>query len=224
MKDARSRFFKARILDWSQSHPRPYPWRSTTSPFAVLIAEVMLRRTRADQVAPVFMRFINRFPDPARLAAASDDDVCHLVRPLGLAWRVPAFKHLGTALVRNHDGEVPADRDELMALPGVGDYVAAAVRAFAFNLPTTLADTNTVRVTGRFFGFPYHAESRRNVEVRAQIDWLLDPNRPRDSARALLDFASVVCQARQPRCTDCPVVEYCSYGTSRIDISRGCTA
>jgi A/G-specific adenine glycosylase len=216
MTDSAASWFRGRVLAWSLSHPRAFPWRQTTDPFAVLIAEIMLRRTRAEQVVPVYDRFIARFPEPRILAAASEHDVEAIVRPLGLAWRVPAFRRLAAVLVTEYGGSVPSEYNELIRLPGVGDYVAAAVRAFAFNLPTVVADTNTVRVAARYFGFRYHADSRRNRSVRAQVAQLLDDHRAHDSSRALLDFASLICRAQDPLCGECPVASRCAYHRSQI--------
>lgn len=205
--------FQKRIIEWSEAHPRWFPWREQTDPFAVLIAEVMLRRTRAEQVAPVFERFMQRFPNALSLTRASELEVEPIVRPLGLAWRTPTFRLLAEALLARHGGQVPPDYEELRRLPGVGDYVAAAVSIFAFNLPLVPVDTNTVRVAGRYFGFPYHAESRRNRDVRKQVARLVDFSRPGDSARALLDFAAVTCRAGHPRHEECPVARFCLYAS-----------
>lgn len=183
----------------------------------------MLRRTRAEQVAPVFTRFMARFPDARSLSGATEGKVEDIVRPLGLAWRVPAFRLMARALVERHGGNVPADRDQLLALPGVGDYVAAAVLALAFDLPAMLVDTNTVRVAGRYYGFHYHAESRRNRQVRDQVARLFDPTQPRTSARAVLDFASMVCRARLPLCGACPVLEHCAAHRS-VEVPHKCVA
>jgi A/G-specific adenine glycosylase len=204
-------WFQRTVRAWSEAHRRAFPWRRETDPFHILIAEVMLRRTRAEQVVPVFERFLVRFPNPGALAEAPEADVEELVRPLGLRWRVPVFQQLARALVERHGGQVPSDPTQLRALPGVGDYVAAAVCIFAFGRVATLADTNTVRVAARYAGALYHAESRRNAGMRARIDRLVSSACPAASARALLDFAAVVCQARAPRCPECPVAARCHY-------------
>lgn len=223
VEDDAAAFFRPAVLGWWRDHRRTFPWRETREPYAVLMAEIMLRRTRADQAARVFERFLARFPDPATLDAADPDEVAAIVRPLGLDWRTPAFKRIARALVGEHGGEVPDGYLELRTLPGVGDYVAAAVRIFAFGRPETLADTNTVRVAARYFGFPYHADSRRIRAVRQQVDRLLDPTRPRESAGALLDFAALVCRAGTPLCARCPVATACAYARARAELTGGNT-
>ena len=205
----------ARTIAWHRSHARDFPWRRTDQPFQVLLAELMLRRTQAIQVAPVYERFVARFPDAASLNAASESEVADLLRPLGLTWRVPAFRQLAAVLVERHGGDVPTDRSAMMALPGVGDYVASAVRSVAFSIHDPIYDTNTVRVAGRMFGFPTHAESRRRRPVRAAIDRLFDPAHPRDSALALLDLAALICRPTRPQCEACPLAADCSYARAR---------
>lgn len=209
--DAAARF-RARLLRWYTGAGRDFPWRHAEEPFHLLLAELMLRRTQAVQVVPVYERVVARFPTPAALAAAPEDAVADLLRPLGLAWRVPAFRRLASALVECHDGRVPTDRAVLLALPGVGEYVASAVRAVAFGVHDPIYDTNTVRVAGRYFGFPTHAESRRRRPVQQLVDRLFAPDDARRSTLALLDFAALVCRAAHPRCASCPMLADCSYG------------
>jgi A/G-specific adenine glycosylase len=206
-------YFRRRVVVWATGARRQFPWRETRDPFLILMAELMLRRTRADQVGPVFIRFRERFPDPASLLLANGDDLNELLRPLGLAWRVPAFQLTARMLLEQFGGVVPRIYTDLCRLPGAGDYVASAVRAFAFNEAAVLVDTNTVRVAGRYFGFDYSPESRRNREVRHQVARLFDAARPRESARDLLDFASLICRARAPRCSECPVSAHCHYAS-----------
>lgn len=212
MTDAeRADRFRCQILEWAGRHGRDFPWRHTEDPYRVLVAEMMLRRTRADQVVPVYQRFVARFPDVASLAAASEAEAAALLRPLGLAWRVPAFRQLARQILERWGGRLPLSRDALLTLPGVGDYVASAVLCFAGGVAVPIVDTNTVRVAGRFFGFPTHAESRRLRHVREAVARLVTPDAPRESSLALLDFAALVCVAGRPRCEQCPVSLSCAW-------------
>lgn len=203
------------LLKWSQEHLRELPWRSTQDAFAVLVAELMLRRTRAEQVVPVFQQFMELFPDAFCLASAADADVERTVRSLGLSWRTPAFKQVARAVVERHGGRVPDSYQALIELPGVGDYVAAAVLVFAFGQQWLISDTNTARVACRYFGYPYGPESRRNAQVRKATELLVDPRNPAKSAGALLDFATFVCRARTPRCDQCPFHSSCEYANKQ---------
>lgn len=204
-------YFRHQLPHWWASGRRDFPWRHTTCPYRILVAEMMLRRTRARQVVAVYEVFVERFPSAAVLAAASEASVQETLRPLGLTWRVPAFRQMGRMLVEQHGGTVPRDRAALLALPGVGDYVADAVRCFAFGEAGAVVDTNSVRVAGHYFGFPVHAESRRRVMVRSAVQELVDPAIAREGNWALLDFAALVCRATAPLHDRCPVASRCTW-------------
>lgn len=204
-----ARVFRRRIRAWGRVNSRDFPWRAKRQPYEVLVAEMMLRRTQAKQVVPVYERFLSRFPRVETLAQANEGEVALILRPLGLAWRVPAFRAMAKQVVTSHGGEVPTERESLMALPGVGAYVADAVRCLALNLPGPIVDTNTVRVAGRYFGFAYDAQSRRRASVRAAVYALVEKVDSRASNLALLDFAAAICTARTPKCRSCPVRERC---------------
>jgi A/G-specific adenine glycosylase len=174
---------------------------------------MMLRRTRAGQVEPVYDRFIERFPTPQALAVAPAELVTQVLRPLGLAWRLPAFQLVAKELVTRYRGAVPVDRDQLLSLPGVGDYVADAVRCFAGSEHVAIVDTNTVRVAGRYLGFEFGPESRRRKAVKLAIASLIDQRTPRESNLAILDFAATICKPSKPLCEECPVASRCAWRT-----------
>jgi A/G-specific adenine glycosylase len=207
-------YFRRRLRSWGREHLREFPWRRTSDAFAVLMAEMMLRRTRAAQVAPVFVRFMEEFGNPGALAAAPPGEVATVLGPLGLRWRVPAFQEVAQRLIEAHCGRVPDTRDMLLALPGVGPYVADAVLCFAFGFPTSIVDANTVRLAGRYFGHATNPESRRSTEIQRLVSTLLDPRDPRRSNFAMLDLAAEVCQPRHPRCPVCPVRRHCVTGSA----------
>lgn len=213
---ARARWFRHRILNWSESHARAFAWRQRRDPYAILIAELMLRRTQARQVEPVYTRFLQIFPNPSALARADETQVAELLAPLGLAWRAGNFIPLARLIEEQQSGRVPCDRDALLALPGVGPYVADAVRIFACGASASLVDTNTVRVAGRYFGFQTHPESRRQRPVQAAIDALIDPSKARASNLALLDLAAQLCRPKTPLCVECPVAAQCVFGREHM--------
>lgn len=213
--------FHAHLRDWGLRNRRTFPWRETHDPFHILIAEMMLRRTQARQVVDIYAVFIVRYPDARILATAPSDEVAQVLYSLGLAWRVPAFQQLAQAIVDHHEGMVPSSYDALTALPGVGDYVASAICCFAFNQPVMISDTNTVRVVGRLFDVPTHADSRRRKPVRTMLTALLDKNHPRDYNYALLDLAALACTPAGPACATCPVQSHCKTGQECIVCQNG---
>jgi A/G-specific adenine glycosylase len=199
------------LLKWFKISARVFPWRGDHDPYHVLIAEMMLRRTQARQVIAVYQRFLHRYPDVHHLDGAPAEEVASVLYPLGLAWRAGNFKLLAHEIVIHHNGVVPREREALLALTGVGPYVAEAVRCFAFNEPAVIMDTNTVRVAARYFGFAYNPESRRRKPVIQAVTSLVDEQQPASSNYALLDFAATVCRAQKPEHTRCPLAAHCAY-------------
>lgn len=197
---------------WDKQNRRVFPWRETTDPFHILMAELMLRRTQAIQVAPVYRAFLEAFPDPIDLALASEEEVAKVLFPLGLAWRVSAFQQIARILIDQYHGQVPDRFEALLSLPGVGDYVASAVCCFAYGQALCVIDTNTVRIVGRLFHFATHAESRRRKPVRDLLTIMVDPLNPRAYNLAMLDLAAGVCTPENPRCATCPLLAGCATG------------
>lgn len=217
-------FFWQQLLVWGIHHGRSFPWRNTSDPYRLLIAEMMLRRTQARQVVPVYEDFLRQYPTPQALASSAAEDIEQLLRPLGLLWRIPAFRQMAQRIVTEHGGNIPRDRVALLSLPGIGAYVADAVRCFAYNEFVALLDTNTVRVAGRYCGFPVHAESRRRAPVKRAVTGLIAPHAPRASNLALLDLAAIVCRPGQPHCTCCPVVAGCAWHATEPPPQEDCSS
>jgi A/G-specific adenine glycosylase len=207
--------FHTALSTWGKEHQRIFPWRTTNNPFHILIAELMLRRTQARQVIPVYNQFVAQYLDAETLAKAPTEEVARILFPLGLAWRVPAFQQMAHVLIAEHNGHVPAAYETLLTLPGVGDYVASAVCSFAYEQAIPIIDTNTVRVAGRLFGIATHAESRRRRPIRQILSTLLDEHHPRAYNYHLLDLAALICTATDPRCHSCPLVQQCATGQVR---------
>ena len=200
------------LLIWGNAHFRPFPWRLTTDPYRILIAEILLHRTQVRQVIPVYQQFIARYPDINALARASREELHQALYSLGLRWRVDLLHEMAQTIAQRHGGEIPRDREALLALPGVSQYVAGAVRCFAWNEPEVLMDTNTVRVVGRLVGWEVKDSSRRSKRFRQALGTLLDRENPRAFNYALLDLAHLVCLKRQaPLCMKCPLKSYCHF-------------
>jgi A/G-specific adenine glycosylase len=201
--------FHIHLLTWGKEHLRMFPWRTSDNSFHILIAKLMLRRTQAKQVVAVYHQFTIQYPDAETLARVPSTEIARLLHPLGLAWRVPAFQQIAHKLTAEYNGRVPEHYQTLLALPGVGDYVASAVCCFAFGQSIPVVDTNTVRVAGRLFGIVTHTESRRRQPIRHLMSNLLDYQEPRAYNYALLDLAAIVFTPFHPRCNRCPLRQYC---------------
>jgi A/G-specific adenine glycosylase len=215
--------FRQALRVWGKDHFRPLPWRPTDNPYYLLMAEVMLHRTQAPQVVPVYKQFIQLYPDIPTLAGATRADLYGVLGSLGLLWRIDLIHTMGDVLMSRFAGQVPSEKADLLTLPGVSDYIASAVRCFAWNLPEPLIDTNTVRVVGRLFGLNIKDSSRRNPQFRRLIGALVDPEYPREYNYALLDLADRVCMKKQqPDCKNCPVRAHCTYGKRPPGIAGEC--
>ena len=207
--------FRRALIAWGRQHFRRFPWRLARDPYRILIAEVLLHRTQASQVVPVYTKAIERYPDPSALAQASKKELRRVLFSLGLQWRTDLIREMAVEIVDRFGGVVPRGKSDLLSLSGVSEYIAAAVRCFAWNEPEPIIDTNTVRVVGRLFGLEIKDSSRRNRLFRDLTADLLDPESPRAYNYALLDLADKVCtKKRPPECTICPLQKYCIYGTS----------
>lgn len=207
--------FRGDIIPWGRENFRVFPWRETDDPYEILMAEVMLHRTKAPQVLAVYPDFLRRYPDVGELAKASREDLLAALASLGLRQRVEMLHAMAQEIRDRFDGRIPESKDDLVALPGVSDYIAGAVRCFSRNELEPIIDTNTVRVIGRLFGLETTDSSRRNRLFRDLHAALVDPDEPRAYNYAMLDLAARVCtKVRPPDCAHCPVRRHCSYGES----------
>ena len=194
-----------RLLDWYDRHRRSLPWRTHPIPYTVLVSELMLQQTQVDRVIPYYERFVARFPTFQALAAAPRADVVRLWSGLGYNRRAVHLHEAARIVVEHHGGELPADRDALQALPGVGRYTAGAILSIAFGLSEPAPDTNARRVIGRFAV----EEGASDSAVDAAAWALVPAERSGDWNQALMDLGSAVCLSRKPRCLICPLLASC---------------
>lgn len=204
----------APILAWYDRHARELPWRSPdASPWAILVSEVMLQQTPVSRVLPAYEAWLGRWPTPAHLAADAPGEAVRQWDRLGYPRRALRLHAAATAVVERHAGDVPDSYDDLRALPGVGDYTAAAVATFAFGHRHAVLDTNVRRVLARVLdGAQYPPQAATARERRAAADLL--PAEPGTAARwavAVMEIGALVCTARSPRCGDCPVAGHCAW-------------
>lgn len=204
------RQFASSLAAWGRTECRQFQWRRPGDPFGTLLAEVLLQRTPAWKVEPVWQTLIARYPEPELLAAASTQEVEEVIRPLGLVSRAARLIDLASQLARDHSGHVPRDLGSLKDLPGVGPYVASAVRVFAFGERELEPDGVTTRVVKRFFGMPGDVaapdNSTRNILAATMS---IDCESPRVLAAGLIDVAHQCCKPVVPRCTTCPLRRAC---------------
>ena len=205
----------AKNLDkWWQLNKRQFPWRETKVPYEILIAEILLHRTRAEQVMKVYLNFLASFPTIECLAKASLQEVQALLRSLGLNWRIGLLHKMAQEIIKQYDGKIPTTKEELKSLPGISDYIASATVCFAFHKSEPLLDTNIVRILGRFFAVKVTDSSRRSNQFKELYQTINSRGRPRDFAFAMIDLGALVCLPSRPMCDKCPVRDTCAYSIS----------
>ena len=202
------------VLDWYGEHARDLPWRRPgTSAWAVLVSEMMLQQTPVARVLPAYEAWLARWPTPADLAAEPAGEAVRMWGRLGYPRRALRLHEAAGAITARHGGVVPADLDQLLALPGVGAYTARAVAAFAYGRRHPVVDTNVRRVVARAVVGQGDAGPAATARDLAAVEALL-PAEPARAARfgvAVMELGALVCTARAPRCGHCPVRETCRW-------------
>ncbi|WP_448852899.1 A/G-specific adenine glycosylase [Corynebacterium sp. 335C] len=206
-----------RVVGWYQRNARPLPWRAPgTTAWGVLVSEVMSQQTPVARVAPRWEEWMERWPEPADLAAAPKSEVLRAWGKLGYPRRALRLAEAAAAIAERHGGEVPDDVDELLALPGIGDYTARAVAAFHYGRPVPVVDVNVRRVLRRHRQGSFLPGVARRADMDAVAELLPDDGVEGDGAAAefgvgLMELGALVCTARSPECGACPVADDCEW-------------
>ena len=200
------------VVDWYAVAARDLPWRRPgTSAWAVLVSELMLQQTPVARVLPVYEAWMERWPTPAGLAAVPAGEAVRAWGRLGYPRRALRLHACAVAVTEQHGGRVPDDHAELLALPGVGDYTAAAVASFAYGRSHAVLDTNVRRVLGRAISgteFPPPSVTRAEKDLALE---LVPAEHPELWAVAVMELGALVCTAASPRCDACPISEQCAW-------------
>jgi len=204
----RRRSFQRRVLGWYALNGRALPWRNTRDPYAILVSEVLSHQTQIARVLPVYERLLKRYPSIQELAQAPLADVKAITDPLGYKIR-GQWLHAAALRVADRGGVFPETIEELRRLPGVGRYTAGAVMSFAHHADAPVLDTNVARLLRRHFGVAVSARARTR-----QL-WDLSAVIPKGQGylinQALMDLGALVCKARVPRCSVCPLWRSCAF-------------
>lgn len=199
------------LLMWFRGSARALPWRKVRTPYRVWLSEVMLQQTRVATVVPYFERFLERFPDVSALAAASEDEVLALWSGLGYYSRGRNLHRAARVVAEELGGAFPSTYEELLKLPGVGAYTAAAIASLAFGRAEAVVDGNVLRVLSRLSDDPTFVdlpEARDTARLRAQA--LVDASgAPGPLNEALMELGALVCTPRSPACEGCPWASSC---------------
>jgi len=205
--------FVRALLSWAKDNTRDFPWRKTNDPYRILIAEIMLQRTKADQVVPSFENFVLNYPNPQVLDKTSLEDVRKSIRSLGLEKRAQGLKRLAKQLVTHHGGKIPNNKKELLGLYGIGNYIANAVLCLAYGEDVPLVDANFARVLKRVFSLQTKEPAQKDKRVWLFATRIMPYARShsRELNLAIIDLASLICTPKNPKCAECPLNKNCDY-------------
>ena len=206
------KYFQKNLLSWYVKYGRAFYWRRhNLTDFQYIIAEVLLQRTKAETVAKFYPSFITRFPNWHYIVQAPIHEIEEFLRPVGLYMqRARRLQSLAFEMVKRN-GKLPRERHELESIPFMGQYIANAVELIIFHQPSPLMDVNMSRVLERFFGKRKFADIRYDPYLQDLAYKVIAHVKSKKINWAILDFAALVCQARQPRCTNCPLHKRCLY-------------
>jgi len=204
------------LLKWFEASRRTFSWRGESDPYKIAVAEILLQKTRAEKVDEFFKHFIKKYPTPSSLLKLSSAELEEELKPLGLhRQRAKKLRELAESLAEKYSGTLPSNREELLALPGIGEYVANAILCFAFRKDVPLVDTNVVRVLRRVYLMETIKDARRNPRIWEKAWKVLPRGRAKEFNWALIDFAALVCKPRNPECSSCILGDICKWRRQR---------
>lgn len=210
-KETKNKVLK-KLRKWYIENKRDFPWRYNTDPYKVLVSEVLLQKTNASKVVPIYKKFIKKYPNPQKLSNAKGSEVKKILKSLGLLYRAKRLISIGKHLTVYYQGEVPNQVKQLLKLNGLGKYASAAVMCFAFNKRAAIVDNNVVRLFERIFGYKSsNKRSRDDKSIWKLAESLLPLKNIKNYNYALLDFGALVCTAKNPNHAVCPLRNICKY-------------
>ena len=202
--------FSKKLLEWYNPTSRNLPWKQTNDAYKIWLSEIILQQTRVEQGTPYYLAFIKKYPTVKKLANAPLDDVLKLWEGLGYYSRARNLHVAAQQILEIHQGKFPETYAEIVALKGIGNYTAAAVASFAYNLPHAVVDGNVFRVLSRVFGIETPIDSTEGKKQFAQLaQQLLVKKKPSIHNQAIMDFGALVCKPQNPLCEQCPFSSEC---------------
>jgi A/G-specific adenine glycosylase len=198
------------LLCWYRSQRRDLPWRRTRDPYHIWLSEIMLQQTQVVTVIPYYLRFIERYPNVEMLAASEPDELLALWQGLGYYARARNLRRAAQMICKQHQGRLPATRRELLALPGIGEYTAAAILSISFGQDIAAIDGNVKRVLARLYDLDLDIESPAARRWLAEASTALLPaGQASDYNQAMMELGATVCLPRSPACDVCPLSDVC---------------
>ena len=200
------------LLKWHKENRKNYPWRNTSDPYEILISEILLQKTDSKKVEKMYPKFIEKFPTPYHLYHADSEEIDSLIKDIGLFYRGQRLEKIAEQIVNQFEGNIPDNKENLISLYGVGEYISNAVLCFTFKKRVPIVDTNVIRVYERILNIKSSkSRPRTDKEMWKFAEKMLPENDYVEYNYALLDFASDICRAKKPLCAICPVKNTCKY-------------
>lgn len=204
------RYFSDKIVKWYLENRRPLPWRDTKDAYRIWLSEVILQQTRVAQGLPYYQQFINTYPTIGDLASATEQQVLRLWQGLGYYTRARNLHKCAKVVVDQHQGKFPATSTQLLSLPGIGDYTAAAIASFCYDEPIAVLDGNVFRILARIFGIDTPINSPAGKKAFTQLaNELISKQQPALHNQAAMEFGAIFCTPVNPRCEECPFKSSC---------------
>lgn len=211
--------FTKRLLHWNKKeNQREMPWKGEKDPYRIWLSEIILQQTRVEQGWNYYLKFIAAFPSVAHLAGATETKVFKLWEGLGYYSRCKNLIAAARIIDKEFGGRFPNQYEEILSLPGIGPYTAAAIASFAYNLPYAVVDGNVQRVLARYAGITIAVDSApgRTAVNNLAVEWL-DKKRPGEYNQAIMDFGALVCKPKSPACSECMLKNSCrAYQLKRV--------
>lgn len=205
-----NQFFAKSLIKWYVTHQRDLPWRSTRDPYKIWLSEIILQQTRVDQGLPYYQKFVQNYPNIRVLAHAPEEKVLKLWEGLGYYSRAKNLHKCAKKVVVLHEGIFPNNYNDLLSLPGIGPYSAAAIASFAFREPVAVLDGNVYRVISRVFGIKNDiAQSKTSKVFTALANELLDTSQPDIYNQAIMEYGALHCKPKNPLCQTCSLSAMC---------------
>jgi A/G-specific adenine glycosylase len=210
--------FQKKLLAWYQAHQRALPWRETKDPYLIWVSEIILQQTRVAQGLPYYQRFTEAFPTVSSLANAKEQQVLRLWQGLGYYSRARNMHRCAKKIVSDHQSKFPSSYDQLLGLPGIGPYTAAAISSIAFGERAAVVDGNVYRVLSRIYGIDVDITSVEGKKsFAAKANELISEQSPGDFNQAMMEFGATHCTPKNPNCSECPFAKTCvALATDRI--------
>lgn len=205
-----SRYFSQKVVEWYLKHKRNLPWRTTTDPYKVWLSEIILQQTRVQQGLPYYNQFVKKFPTIRKLAQATEQSVLRAWQGLGYYSRARNLHQCARIITRQHRGKFPDNYADLLTLPGIGPYTAAAIASICFGQPVAVVDGNVFRVLARIFGMHDPVNSTLGKQrFTALANTLIDKTRPALFNQAMMEFGALYCTPKNPLCAECIFKQNC---------------